>query len=227
MYNMRLERESGIILALDLLEKKSAMNLLKLVSQDIDCIKIGYPIVLKNGVDIVSEIRSLCEIPIIADFKVSDVPHISRRIVRLSIDAACDGILIHGFMGPDGVEACINEAGEMMVFVVTELTNPGGEIFTQPISEDIARMAKELGAYGIQAPGTRPERVKRLRQIVGNDLTIISCGVGAQGPEPGSAIKAGADFEIIGRAIYASSNPIRAMNNIKKLIREAMRTTRG
>jgi len=222
---MHVERKSGIILALDVLEREQALNLLKLVSKDIDCIKIGYPTVLSIGLDIVQQLKSVYEIPIIADFKVSDVPHISRRIVRLSIDAGFDGVLIHGFIGPDGVEACINEAGEKMIFVVTELTSPGGEIFTQPISEDIARMAKELGAYGIQAPGTRPERIKRLKQIVGDDLTIISCGIGAQGPKPGSAIKAGADFEIIGRTIYASSNPVEATNNIKRLIQEAIRTS--
>jgi len=44
-----------------------------------------------------------------------------------------------------------------------------------------------------------------LRNIVGA-LIIACCGIGAQGPEPGSAIKAGADFEIIGRTIYEADN---------------------
>ena len=44
-----------------------------------------------------------------------------------------------------------------------------------------------------------------LRNIV-DDLIIACCGIGAQGPEPGSVIKAGAGFEIIGRAIYEADN---------------------
>ena len=45
------------------------------------------------------------------------------------------------------------------------------------------------------------------------DRLIISCGVGYQGTPYGSAVKAGADFEIIGRAIYNSENPL---NEAKK-----------
>lgn len=37
---------------------------------------------------------------------------------------------------------------------------------------------------------------------MGNSLVIISCGIGKQGPIVGSAIAAGADYEIIGRSIY-------------------------
>ena len=219
---MKLKRKSGIILALDLLVVKSCQDLLDLIYKDVDCVKIGYPLVLSVGINIIKLLKSNYEIPIIADFKVSDIPYISRKIVRITLDAGCDGLLIHGFIGPDGIEACIEEAKEKMIFIITELTSPGGSVFTQPISEDIARMAKELGAYGIQAPGTRPERIKKLRLIVGNELVIISCGIGAQGPSPGSAIRAGADYEIIGRAIYESQDPTKKMIKIKKLIQEAI-----
>jgi len=219
---MTLQRKTRIILALDLIEKDSVLGLVKKVCNYIDCVKIGYPLVLRTGIDIVRQIKNVAELPVLADFKICDVPFIARKIVKIAIDARCDGVIIHGFMGPDGVEACIKEAKEKMIFVATELTSPGGQIFTQPVADDIATMAKELGAYGIQAPGTRPDRIKRLRQIVGQDLVIIACGIGAQGPAPGSAIKAGADFEIIGRAIYESSNPLRSVQNTKNLVQSVM-----
>ncbi len=64
-------------------------------------------------------------------------------------------------------------AVEGNVFVLTEMSHPGAERFSAPIAEEIARMAVKLGATGIIAPATRPERVKRLREIVGN-LCIAS-----------------------------------------------------
>jgi orotidine-5'-phosphate decarboxylase len=38
---------------------------------------------------------------------------------------------------------------------------------------------------------------------MGDRLILISCGIGKQGPKIGSAIAAGADYEIIGRSIYS------------------------
>jgi orotidine-5'-phosphate decarboxylase len=219
---LSIEKKSGIILALDLMEKKPALKLAESLSEEIDAIKIGYPLVLNVSLGIVNELKSLCKIPVIADFKIADIPYIARKIVKIAIENGCDGLIVHGFMGPDGVEACIQEAGDKMIFVATELTSPGGQIFTQTVSEDIAEMAKELGAYGIQAPGTRPERVRKLRKIVGEDLIIIACGIGRQGSKPGTAIGAGADFEIIGRAIYESSDPLKSVRKIRELTTGAM-----
>jgi orotidine-5'-phosphate decarboxylase len=219
----RLERKTGIILALDLSRKDAAVNLVRTISNNIDGVKVGLPLVLGTGINIVSQIKSVSRLPVIADFKVCDIPYIAKRIVKIAIDAGCDGVIVHGFMGPDGVEACVREAKRGMIFVATELTNPGGQIFTQPVAEDIAVMAKELGAYGIQAPGTRPDRITKLRQTIGKDLVIIACGIGAQGPTPGTAIRAGADFEIIGRAIYESRNPLEIVRNSKNLIQKVMK----
>lgn len=215
-------RNSGIILALDLTARKRALTLARTIFRYLDAIKIGYPLILSAGIGVVQGLKAICQLPVIADLKISDIPYISGKIVRIAIDSGCDGIIVHGFMGPDGVEACIQEAAGKMVFVATELTSPGGQIFTQPVSDDIARMAKELGAFGIQAPGTRPTRIRRLRKIVGEDLVIIACGIGAQGPSPGSAIKAGADFEIVGRAIYESPNPERMVKKMSRLTKSAI-----
>jgi orotidine-5'-phosphate decarboxylase len=219
---MLLERKTGIILALDLPNKKQALSLLHNIRDQIDCVKVGHVLVLKEGLRVIRQIKKIQDLPVIADFKICDIPYISGKIAKTLVQVGCDGIVVHGFMGPDGIEECVKEAKGGMIFVVTELTSLGGEIFMQPVADDVARMAKELGAYGIQAPATRPHRIERLRQIVGDGITIISCGIGAQGSPPGTAIKAGADFEIIGRLIYDSSNPLESARKARSLIKEAL-----
>jgi orotidine-5'-phosphate decarboxylase len=115
---------------------------------------------------------------------------------------------VHGFIGLDALKSIIDICGDdTAVFVVTELTHPGGLEFTRPLAEQFASMAAFLGCYGIQAPGTRPEQIAVLRKVVGPDMCIASCGIGAQGGSFTAALEAGADFGIIGRAIYAADDP--------------------
>lgn len=210
-----MKGKKGIIFAADLMEELPCLRLIKDISNFIDVIKIGYPLILNAGIQIVEKIKKDCGLPIIADFKIMDISETAKNIVSTVIKAGCDGVMVCGVCGPEVVYDCIKEAHNKMVFVFNEFTCMSA-LITDKVADDTARMAKELGAYGIQAPGTKPHRVQRLRQIVGDDLVIIACGIGAQGPKPGSAIEAGADYEIIGRAIYASVNPRRSAEGIRK-----------
>ncbi|MCK4938638.1 MAG: orotidine-5'-phosphate decarboxylase, partial [Methanosarcinales archaeon] len=119
------------------------------------------------------------------------------------------------FTGRDSLDACVAEAEKWGrdLFVVTEMSHPGAADFMVTPAEDMAQMAADCGATGVVAPATRPERVKQIRNIVG-DLTIISPGVGAQGGSAGDTIRAGADYVIVGRSIYQSDDPESAAKQI-------------
>ena len=82
----------------------------------------------------------------------------------------------------------------------------GGDFFN---IEAFCSLALEVGATGVIAPATRPEDISRIRNLIGN-LKIMSPGVGAQGGNSKEALKAGADFIIVGRGIYLSDNPAEA-----------------
>ena len=75
-----------------------------------------------------------------------------------------------------------------------------------PQAERMARLAAEVGAAGVVAPATRPERIRLIRSIIG-ERTIISPGVGAQGGSAAAAFQAGADYIIVGRSIYGAEDP--------------------
>jgi len=205
---LKSKMNNRIILALDVLNVDRAIEIAKVTSEFVDAIKIGLPLGLTTSLCIINKIREFADLPMIADIKIGDVPEIARKLSRVCFDSGFDAVTIHGFIGPTAIEECVRESkGIRDIIVITETTHPDAEIFMQPVSEDIAQMAKDVGATGIQAPGTRPERVKRFRQIVGNDMLIVSCGIGTQGGKIGSAIEAGADFEIIGRMICNAEAP--------------------
>jgi len=124
-------------------------------------------------------------------------------------------------VGEDSIRAAVEAAGEADVFVITEMSHPGGARFTAPHAEEMARMAIQAGAAGIVAPATRPDRVKALRAIVGSRL-ILAPGVGAQGGKASDAIAAGADAVIVGRAIYEAKDPAKAAREIAAEIRSTV-----
>ena len=126
-----------------------------------------------------------------------------------AIESGADGITLQGFVGKDTMQECIRVAhkSSAYTFIVTEMSHPGAERFMQPVGDKIAEMAKDLGSDGIVAPATRPERTMEYRKIIGEHVMIMSPGVGAQGAKVGDAIKAGANFEIIGRRIYQAPDP--------------------
>jgi orotidine-5'-phosphate decarboxylase len=196
-----------IILALDPIDCAQAIRIAEAAAPHIDAIKVGYPLVLAEGLGIARDLTAV-NLPLIADFKVADIPNTNRLIAEQVFEAGFTGIICHGFPGPDSVQACVEAAhhhgGEC--YVVAEMSHPGGAKFFQGgVAEKIAGLALETGADGIIAPATRPERIRILRDIVG-ERKILSPGVGAQGGDP-DAIADLVDGIIVGRAIYEAENP--------------------
>ena len=210
-----MERRTGLILALDETNPDRAVWVAEQVKGYVDAIKVNYPLVLSAGMEIVEELAKLA--PVICDFKVADIPNTDRLIVEQVKRRGASGIIVHAFTGSDSMKAAVDAAGDMDVFAVTEMSHPGGKEFTAKVADELAKVAVDSGATGIIAPATRPERIRHLRDIIGDDMLILSPGVGAQGGSAKDTIEAGADFIIVGRAIYKSENP---EESAKKIVRE-------
>ncbi len=202
-----MDKRNRLIVAMDVTERDSAVTIAEDISEYVDAIKVGYPLVLAEGLGVVSDLAEFA--PVIADLKVADIPNTDRLICEQVFKAGADAVIVHGFTGHDSLRACVEVADGFGkdIYVVAEMSHPGGAEFFQPVADTIAEMAVKAGAYGIVAPATRPDRVKHLRSIIGNEMSIISPGVGAQGGSARDVIQAGADWVIVGRSIYNSKSP--------------------
>ena len=206
-----------LILALDVTEKRRALKIARACVPHIDAIKLGYPLILSSGLSIAMELTEL-DLPLIADFKVADIPNTNRLIAEQVFDAGFDAIICHGFTGKDTVQACVDVAADYggSCFVVAEMSHPGAtQFFHGGTAEQIAGLAVECGADGIIAPATRPERVNALRVIVGK-RKILSPGVGAQGGDAAEVARI-VDGIIVGRAIYEAEDPAAAAESFAGL----------
>ena len=203
-----------LMLALDVTEEKRAIEISREVSQYVDAIKIGYPLVLSSNLSIVDKIREITNKEVICDFKLADIPSTNEKIASITLRYA-DGIICHGFVGEDSIRAVqevakgySKEGNVKKVIVVTEMSHRGALKFIQPVAEELAKMAKRLQVDGVVAPSTRPERLKIIKSIV-EDIPVMSPGIGAQGGDLNRvlSILGDQDYIIVGRDIYESENP--------------------
>jgi orotidine-5'-phosphate decarboxylase len=213
-----MDRKNRIILALDVTSRADAMRVVEAVKGYVDAIKINWPLILATGPDMIREMSRVKDV--ICDFKIADIPNTNKLIVEQAMSRGASAVICHGFTGDDSVKACV-DAAKGQVFVVTEMSHPGGKQFTAPLADKLAALAKSAGARGIVAPATRPERIAALRKIIG-DLEIISPGVGAQGGKASDAIRAGADYIIVGRAIYDAPDPGGAAKALADEVKEGV-----
>ncbi|MFQ5975685.1 MAG: orotidine-5'-phosphate decarboxylase [Candidatus Hydrothermarchaeales archaeon] len=208
-----MKNENKIILALDVKTENEALEICNATKDYVDAFKVGYPLVLNAGIEIIEILKAVGK-PIIADFKIADIPSVSVTICRTAVDNGADYVIVHGFVGEEVIKDCSKYA---KIFVVCEMSHEGARDFMEDAGRDIAEIAKKY-AYGIVAPATRPERITQLREVV-EDMVIISPGIKAQGAGVGDAIKAGADYEIIGRGIYQARDPGRAARGYSKILK--------
>jgi len=215
-----MRKEHGLIIAFDMEDVDFAANLAKDLkgAEGNFAIKIGRTLEMQTGKGIIAKIKEFSDLPLIYDGKIADIPYISRKIAEKAYDAGADAVIVQGFVGSDVLNEIV-DLGLGDVIAVVEMTHPGSDEYIQPVSEKIAEMVEDIGVDGVVLPATRPERVKKLVKIVKNTY-VISPGIKAQGANPGDAIVNGADYEVVGRAIYEADNPKRAAEEIYKEVIE-------
>lgn len=202
-----MKMDSRLVLALDETDGKKALAVAESVSGVVDAIKINWPLVLSEGPEMITKLSEYSDV--ICDFKVADIPNTVRLIVQNAVSRGASAVIVHAFTGDDSLKAAVEAAGDAEVYAVTEMSHPGAKLFTAQHAEEMARLGVECGAKGFIAPATRPDRIAAIRKVVG-DLKILSPGVGAQGGKASDAIRAGATYAIVGRAIYGSDDPYRS-----------------
>lgn len=207
-----ITKRTSIILALDVVDEKKAVAIAQSVKDEIDAIKINYPLLLNSSPSVITTLSKIKAV--ICDFKIADIPYINGLITKRAVELGASGVICHSFVGLDSVKSCIDAAGGADVYVVVEMSHPGGcENYGKFTIEYLQRI-NDLGVTGIVAPATRPERITYYRSIF-EDKLILSPGVGSQGGTKKDTLDAGADFVIVGRSIYEAVDPKATVRNLE------------
>src|SRR2546425_9532958 len=97
-----MRRDSRLILALDVRDAGTALRLVKECRGTADAVKVGWPLTLSAGPQLISRIAA--EADVICDFKIADIPPIAGTITAAAFALGAKGVICHGFAG--GGPAC-------------------------------------------------------------------------------------------------------------------------
>jgi len=224
---MEIKKEKGLIIALDRMEPAVFFGYLGWLQtlKGNFAIKIGRPLEMvfaKNGLNhplLHARDKLKDKLPIIYDGKIADIPFISAQIAEDAYEMGADAVIMHGFMGEDVVQEVIS-LGKPVILVVA-MSNSGSTEYLDQVSKSLAWMCNGLEIEGIVLPATRPVVIEKIKELILPSTFIISPGIKAQGAQPGDAIRAGADYEVVGRAITGANDPKAAAEALYQQILES------
>ena len=177
--------------------------------------KLGLPAFFKVGVDGISKLTRQFggDVYFLADFKLADIPVVVSEEIRRLSALGFSGSIIHLF--PMGYEPVVEVARKLehQIFGVAYMSHRGCRLFEESF-QALLDYALALGVDGVIVSASRPDKIREARRKLGDKVLILSPGIGAQCMSPGAAIRAGADFEIVGRAITLSPEPRQAVIEI-------------
>lgn len=197
-----------VIVALDPPKGKGwkwTLSVAEKLSGKVKAFKVGWPLLLEGNR--VGELREFGEV--IADLKLADIGATMVNVVE-RVDA--DAFIAHAFVGYRGALEELKESlRDRKLYLVASMSHPGSREFIDLHYREFVLKAYLL-ADGLVAPATRIEVLKRIRSMWPKE--IISPGVGAQGAKPCTALRAGANYEIVGRAVTRAEDPERALKEL-------------
>ncbi len=200
-------------------------DVLVLLSSRVAYVKVGWPFILKAGIEGVRGVYHTFNGRVIFDLKLADIDSTMSKIIS-ELSPYGEGFIAHAFVGYDGALDKLKELVEKegkKLFLVASMSHRGwNDAFYPYIREVISR----VDPFGLVAPATKLQVLKTIRNDF-PDKVIISPGVGAQGALPGDALCAGADYEIVGRSIYASADPLKSLLEIERAQGERLNECKG
>ena len=223
-----IDPRARIIVALDVSTKEAALTLVRQLSAHPGLFKIGLQLYTVTGPEILGAVRELGG-RVFLDLKLHDIPNTVARAVESANSLGVEMFTLHLSGGRAMIEAALRVgAPEMLLLGVTVLTSADTTSLREigigvSVQEQVVRLARlgiESGITGLVASG---QEVAALRAEFGDRIKIVTPGIRPAGSAPNDqkrsmtsaqALKAGADFLVIGRPITGARDPRQALEQI-------------
>jgi orotidine-5'-phosphate decarboxylase len=231
-----------IIFPLDFDSFRQAAPFIKALRGRVGFFKIGLPLFLREGREIVSRVRRLAGKKVLLDLKLHDIPRAVKHAAAMLQDLSHDVsfLTVHTCDGEAIVRAAVEGvARKTAVLGVTVVTSVGDPAFRQAgesrtVADRVAGLAwlaKQAGCRGVICSGHEIDAVKRL---CGGRFLVVTTGIRPlwadveaddqqRAVTPGEAIAEGADYVVVGRPIYRDRDPVAAARRIAMEIEGALR----
>lgn len=235
-----------LIFALDAEGYEQALAWIELLSGHVGMFKVGKELFTSAGPEIVKALKERGQ-KVFLDLKYHDIPNTVAKAAQAAVKLGVDMFNIHASGGSKMIREtvlaahnCADQAGKrkpdiLAVTVLTSLDDHDlAEIgFSKTAAElvcDLARIALDAGVKGVVAS---PRDIQMLRKKLGDNFLIVTPGIRASGIQGKAddqkrtlsayeAVKAGADYIVVGRPISAAGKPLDACRQITQEIADAL-----
>jgi orotidine-5'-phosphate decarboxylase len=226
---------SQIIVALDLPTSELALDLVDRLGDAIDFYKIGSPLFTRAGPQVVRDVRARGK-RVFLDLKYHDIPSTVAGAVASAAELGVDLLTLHA----SGGEAMMRAAREARdaagpdgpgLLGVTILTSFGAADVEQvwnkeiiSVREEVVRLGRLAAEAGLQGVVSSPLEIEALKRRHGADFIVVTPGIRPAGvgvadqtrtATPADAMRAGADFLVIGRPIWEAEDPVAVVSAIR------------
>jgi orotidine-5'-phosphate decarboxylase len=236
MQNQSMSVVERIIVPLDVPNQADAIALIDRLSE-VQFWKVGLELFVSTGSDILRLLKDRQK-RIFLDLKFHDIPNTVAGACRAAAGYGVDLLTIHATAGRNALQqakAAVQEGAAVTgqtplkliaITVLTSLTSRDLAFDLKIPLElpeyalEMALLAKESGLAGAVCS---PQEAQQLRQVCGDDFLLVCPGVRPSWAEagdqkrsltPSAALKAGADYLVIGRPITGAADPSAAFGRI-------------
>lgn len=226
-----------LIVALDVSTAREALELARLLQDEVSWVKVGMQLFYGAGPEIVRKLADL-GFQVFLDLKLHDIPNTVAGATGNLARLGAAMINVHAAGGREMMAAAVrasreagsaSDTGRPLILGVTVLTSLDQEQLNRDIGipgtvgECVvtwARLAQEAGLDGVVAS---PHEIGLIRAACGPGFVIVTPGIRPAGATAddqkrvmtaGEAIRQGADYLVIGRPITKAADPRRAAREI-------------
>lgn len=223
-----------MIVALDLPDLPAAKDAVREIGDAAVFYKVGFELVLAGGLPFAADLVQSGK-KVFLDLKLHDIGNTVMRATERAAKIGVTFLTVHAF--PQTMRAAAEGRGQsaLKILGVTVLTswddndlNDAG--YSASVPELVARRAAQADAIGIDGLVCSPAEAADLRRKLGQKMLLVTPGIRPAGSEtgdqkrimtPADAIKAGADYMVIGRPILAAEDRKAAAEKIAAEIENA------
>ena len=209
-----------IQLAIDVLDIDAALRLAEMgVKAGVDWLEAGTPLIVRRGADSIGAIaRAFPDSPVLADYKTMDS---GGKNVHLTLEQGGHIMTVCAGAADDTVNAAVAASKETGVRVVVDTIGVRDQVLR-------AREVEAMGVDGIYlhyaADQWRKDPSKDSTQWVPSVAASVKCMLGAGTFGVDDAVKAvsnGVDLVAIGHPLISGPDPLGALTEFCKRVREA------
>ena len=207
---------SPIILALDTSDFDTARAWIDATRESIDIYKLGLEFFLAFGCEGIESIARESGASIFLDLKLHDIPNTVKKSVGVVEHLHPRFLTVHASGGAAMISAAVSAVTSTSITAVTVLTSLADDDladlgYAKPALETAVSMARVATAAGATSIVCSPLEIEAIRAVIPQSVEIITPGVRpadeAGGDDqmrtmtPAQAMRAGANFLVIGRPI--------------------------